>query len=145
MKRKTYKIEIDAPREKVWKILWEDETYRQWTAPFMEGSHAKSDWEEGSKIQFLGPNGSGMLAIIEKKEAPSKMLFKHIGIINEGVEDTESEKVKEWAPAEEQYFLSELNDMTHLRIDMDINEDYLEMFDGIWPKALNKIKVLAEK
>jgi len=145
MKRKAYEIAIDAPREKVWKILWEDDTYRQWTAPFTEGSHAKSDWKEGSKIHFLGPNGSGMLAIIEKKEAPSKMFFKHIGIINEGVEDTESEKVKEWAPAEEQYFLTEKNDRTHLRIDMDINEEYLEMFDGIWPKALEKIKELAEE
>jgi hypothetical protein len=28
---------------------------------------------------------------------------------------------------------------------MDINEDYKEMFEGMWPKALQKLKELAEK
>lgn len=145
MKRKKYQMEMNASREKVWKILWEDETYRQWTAPFMEGSHAKSDWQEGSKILFLDPNGSGMIAIIEKKEAPSKMFFKHIGMIKDGVEDTESEEVKQWTPAVEQYTLSEKdNHKTLLTVEIDIAEKYLQMFDDMWPNALNKIKALSE-
>jgi hypothetical protein len=39
---------INAPKEKVWDALWKDASYRKWTAVFMDGSYAKSDWAEGS-------------------------------------------------------------------------------------------------
>jgi len=45
-------IDINATKEKVWDILWNDATYTQWTSIFCEGSHAVSDWKEGSKILF---------------------------------------------------------------------------------------------
>jgi uncharacterized protein YndB with AHSA1/START domain len=35
-----FKTLIDAPREKVWDILWADDTYQKWTAAFCEGSKA---------------------------------------------------------------------------------------------------------
>ena len=53
MEKKQFKIEIAAPREKVWKILWGDKTYPAWTSVFAEGSRAETDWEEGSKVLFL--------------------------------------------------------------------------------------------
>ncbi len=67
MKTLHFSIKIKAPREKVWQILWEDATYRQWTSVFNESSYAVSDWEEGSKIQFLSADGSGMYSLIDKK------------------------------------------------------------------------------
>ena len=30
---------INAPKEKVWKVLWDDSSYRKWTSVFMEGSY----------------------------------------------------------------------------------------------------------
>ena len=53
-----FKIEINAPKEKVWDILWNDATYKQWTSVFCEGNYVVSDWKEGSKIHFLSPNGT---------------------------------------------------------------------------------------
>ena len=57
---------INAPKEKVWATLWNDNTYRQWTSVFSEGSYAESDWNEGSKILFLSPKGEGMFSVIDK-------------------------------------------------------------------------------
>ena len=34
---------------------------------------------------------------------------------------------------------------TELLVDMDINDEYKEMFEGMWPNALQKLKELAEK
>jgi len=51
----TFETQIDANTKKVWDTLWNDGTYRLWTAVFMEGSYAESNWEEGSPILFLSP------------------------------------------------------------------------------------------
>lgn len=64
MERKEFRTTIDAPKEKVWQVLWNDETYPKWTAPFGEGSRAETDWKEGSKVLFLGAEGEGMVSRI---------------------------------------------------------------------------------
>lgn len=66
MKRLHYEVSIDAPRNRVWEVLWSEETYGKWTAPFDEGSRAISDWEEGSKVLFLSAKGYGMYSKIRK-------------------------------------------------------------------------------
>lgn len=38
-----FKIEINASKEKVWDVLWNEETYKQWTSVFCEGAYAESD------------------------------------------------------------------------------------------------------
>ena len=86
MQKLHFSIDIKAPREKVWKVLWEDATYRDWTSVFAEGSHAKSDWKEGSRIEFLDPGGNGMFAVIDKLVPNEFMSFKHLGQISEGKE-----------------------------------------------------------
>lgn len=55
MEQLNFSIQIKAPKEMVWKALWEDKTNREWTAVFSEGSYAVSSWEEGSKVLFLSP------------------------------------------------------------------------------------------
>ena len=145
MQKQTFQVSIDAPREKVWDILWDENSYRAWTSIFSPGSHAQSDWNKGSKILFLDGNGSGMVSMIEEKIPNEFMSFKHLGEVKDGVEDTESEKVKQWAGAHENYTLRNEDGKTELQVDMDINEEYAEMFGQIFPKALDKVKELAEK
>ena len=60
LKKVSFSTSINAPKNKVWDILWYDETYRKWTSVFMEGSSAQSDWNEGSRIYFTDGKGSGM-------------------------------------------------------------------------------------
>ena len=66
-------------------------------------------------------------------------------MIDNGKEDTTCEAVKQWAGSLENYTLKDLDGKTELLVDMDINDDYKEMFEDMRPKALKKLKELAEK
>ncbi len=140
MQKLYFSIDIKAPREKVWKVLWEDATYRDWTSVFAEGSHAKSDWKEGSRIEFLDPNGNGMFAVIDKLVQNEFMSFKHLGEIREGKE----QPWDEGASGIENYKLKENDEFTTLTVDLDSPEEYGNMFEDIFPKALERVKELAE-
>ena len=145
MERKIFEAMINATPQKVWEILWNDETYRQWTAVFAEGSNAKTDWKTGSKVLFLDGQGNGMVSTIDENRAPEFMSIRHLGVIKNGTEDTTSEEVKKWAGAMENYELSAIDGRTHLKVAMDVAEDYKEYFENKWPLALEKVKALSEK
>src|SRR5687767_1998478 len=136
MEKINLSIIIDAPREKVWNVLWNDSTYREWTSAFSEGSHAISDFRKGSKVLFLGEGGSGMVSRVADVRPPEFMSFEHLGEVKDGVEDTESEKVKIWAGSKENYTLREMKDKTEVLVEMDIDKEYKDMFQQLWPKAL---------
>jgi hypothetical protein len=55
------------------------------------------------------------------------------------------EKETEWAGALENYTFKDIGGKTEVLVDMDSNEEFEEMFQDIWPKALQKLKELAEK
>ncbi len=144
MEKLTFLKSINAPKEKVWKTLWEDETYRKWTSVFSPSSYADTDWKEGSKVLFLDGEGSGMVSKIIANRPNEFMSFRHLGEVHNGVEDTESEKVKGWAGALENYTVKEADGVTELLVEMDINEEHKEMFMQMFPKALEQVKVLSE-
>jgi hypothetical protein len=144
MEKLNFNIVIDATPEKVWKVLWADDTYRKWTSAFSEGSYAETDWKKGSKVLFLDGKGQGMVSKIAENRPNEYMSIEHLGEVKDGVEDTSSEKVKEWAGAHENYTLKKVNGKTELSIDMDINDEYKEMFTKIWPVALDNVKKLSE-
>lgn len=144
MKKLNFNIHINAPTEKVWKTLWDDNTYRQWTSVFHEGSYAESDWKEGSKILFLSPEGSGMYSRIEKLIENGYMSFKHLGEVKNGVEQPENEESKTWAGAMENYTLKGNNNATLLSVDIDMMDAHEEFFSKAFPEALKKVKELSE-
>ncbi|MNC97967.1 hypothetical protein D3C83_157980 [compost metagenome] len=73
------------------------------------------------------------------------MSFRHLGEIKNGVEDTTSDAVKTWSGSMENYTLKEINGKTELSIDMDIADEFKEMFSKMWPNALANVKRLAEE
>lgn len=128
--------------------MLEDATYREWTKVFNEGSYFKGSWDEGSKIVFLGPGEEGkeggMVARIKENRPHEFISIEHYGMIADGVEDTESEEVKAWMPAYENYTFTDKDGGTLLLIDMDVAEKYEAMFKDMWPKALLKLKEICE-
>ena len=146
MEKINFSATINAPREKVWRVLWEDASYRNWTSAFTEGSYAETDnWKEGSKVLFLDPKGSGMVSMVAENKPNEFMSFKHLGVVKDGIEDTKSEAVQGWAGAMENYTLTDENGKTKLIVDMDSTDEFKDYFLKTWPVALEKVKELAEK
>lgn len=140
-----FKIDIHAPKEKIWKILWDEESYRQWTSAFCEGTYAISDWNEGSKIHFLSPNGEGMNSIIESKIDNEYMAFKHISELKNFKEMPIDAATQEWSGALETYRLIPNSAGSILEVSMDCIEKYADYFQKTFPKSLELIKELSEK
>ena len=99
MEKLKFKTVINAAPEKIWKVLWDDTTYRKWTSAFSEGSYAETDWKEGSKVLFLDGKGQGMVSRIAENRPNEYMSIEHLGEVKDGVEDTSSDRVKAWAGA----------------------------------------------
>jgi hypothetical protein len=140
-----FKIEINAPKEKVWRVLWDDDTYKKWTAVFCEGTYAVSDWKEGSKIHFLSPGGEGMNSVIDKKVDNEYMAFKHLSEIKNFQEMPIDAATQEWSGAMETYRLTESNGMTVLDVKMDTVEKYVDYFITTFPNGLEMVKKLSEE
>jgi hypothetical protein len=145
MQKINFSTSINAPKEKVWDILWDDASYRKWTTAFSEGSYAETDnWKEGTEVKFLDPKGSGMISRVAVNKPNEFMSFEHLGEVKDGVINKDSDKVKQWAGAKENYTLNETGGVTTLDIEMDTAEEYKDMFSQMWPKALEQVKALAE-
>jgi uncharacterized protein YndB with AHSA1/START domain len=142
--KQTFSVQINSQPETVWATLWNEDTYPQWTEPFAPGSRAESDWKEGSKVLFLDGKGQGMVSRIAELQPNTYMSFEHLGEVMNGVEDTSSPRVKEWAGARENYRLQPNGNRTNLVVDIDITHEMAGHFQEIFPKALQRVKELAE-
>ena len=147
MKTLQFTKEINAPAQKVWNVLWDESTYPLCTNAFNPGggSTIRSDWQVGGKTFFLDGKGNGMISTIESKKEPYEMVFKHLGEMINGVEDTSSDKVKAWAGALEEYQLSENNGITTLTVSIQTDEAWEKMLTNGFTKGLEEVKKLAEQ
>ena len=68
----------------------------------------------------------------------------HAGESNR-VEDTESEAVRAWAPAYENYTLAPLDGGTRILVDQDLDEKYVESMQKTWSKAFELLRQLCEE
>ena len=142
------KRQFDAPREKVWNILWGETSYPAWTSVFAEGSHVETDWKKGSKALFLDGKNEGMVSTIAENKPNEFMSIKHLGTVKDGVEDVDSPESQQWAGGLENYTLNAVGGGTELVVDMSANnipQEFVDYFEKTWPIALNKLKELAEQ
>lgn len=148
-----FSITIRAPKEKVWNTMLQPETYRIWTTEFMEGiaefgegSYYEGSWEQGAKIRFLGPDGSGgMTSVIAENNPYQFISIKHLGIVKDGMDDTESPEAKAWSGVYENYTFDECGGVTELMVDMSgVPAEFEQYMADAWPKALAKLKSLCE-
>jgi len=146
MHRLTFSTTIHAPKEKIWRVMLDDAGFREWTSAFQPGSYAVTDWKEGSKALFLTPEGEGMVSKIVTHRPQEFLSIQHLGVVKNGVEDTTSEAVRTWAGALENYTPREVpGGGATLTIHMDTADEYKAYFEETWPKALEKLKEIAER
>lgn len=151
MKKLQYKIEINAPVEKVYSTMLgidNIETYKQWTAVFNPSSTYKGNWEKGSKILFIGTdeNGKtgGMISEIAENIPNKFVSIRHFGVLQDEKEITEGPEVEKWAGGLENYSFEEMNGVTIVSVETDTIEEYINYFEEHWPKALEKLKEIVE-
>lgn len=149
MKKINLGITINASREAVWDAIVDDSKYRLWTSAFQETSYFEGGWNKGDTIRFIGTNEKGekegMVSEIAESIYPNYISIKHLGYIVNGIDDTTSEDIKKWAPAFENYTLETVQEnKTLFKIDMDVTDEFYDMFMDLWPKALAKLKEVSE-
>lgn len=144
MQTLSYDIEIKTSKQKVWEILWQKESCQAWAQFFSCNSTIRSNQKVGGKTYFYDDKG-GMISTIERLDEPNVIIFKHIGMIQDGEEDTESDEVKSWAGALEKYMLFDSDDVTQLYVEVDIQPQYIEMMNQGFEKGLALVKQLAEQ
>ncbi|WP_419870564.1 SRPBCC family protein [Chryseobacterium sp. CT-SW4] len=145
METLSYEKEINASSQKIWDVLWGAETYNQWTRFFNPDSAMKSDWKVGGKTYFVNANGEGMVSTIESLNEPNEVIFKHLGFVKDGVEDTQSKEVVDWQGAHEKYFLIDLGGKTKLHVEVQVDSEWKDDMNNGFTKGLEVIKNLAEQ
>jgi hypothetical protein len=143
MKKLKFSIEIIAPREKVWNTLWEDKTFRDWARIINEGTYMVGEMKEGSVVQFISSvSGYGVTSLVEKFVPNEYILFWQKA---DTKDSGEREREKEWTGGTESYSLAENDDVITLTVDIDVPPGQEETFKIRYPKALERVKILAEK
>jgi uncharacterized protein YndB with AHSA1/START domain len=143
MKELQFSIEINAPKEKVWDTLWQDKTFRQWAGLIDPGTYMVGDLNEGNEIQFISAeNGYGVTSLVEKLVTNEFLLLKHQA---DTQESGKREREKEWTGGSERYLLVESDGITTLTASFDVPLEMEEYFTVHYPKALEQVKILAEK
>ncbi len=134
-----YTIEINAAPEKVWTVLWDDTSYRQWTSAFSKGSFYVGTWDEESIVKFFDPENNGMYSRVLKNDPNKEMVFLHLGEIYDGVEVPQ-----DWGDATEAYLLEESEEGTKLTAKIKASEEFKDFFEDKFPQALQNVKNLSE-
>jgi hypothetical protein len=143
MQKRQFLIEIKSPRERVWNTLWEDKTFRDWANIIDEGMYMVGEMEEGNEVQFISSvSGYGVTSLVEKLVQNEFVSFRQVA---DTMDSGEREREKEWTGGTESYSLAKNNDVTTLTVDIDVPPGQEETFKVRFPKALERVRILAEK
>lgn len=137
-----FEIEINAPREKVWRTLWQDETFRQWASLVDPGTYMVGELREGNEVQFISAEGYGVTSLVAKLIPNEFILFKHqADTQNKG----ESSRDDQWTGGKESYALTSKDGVTTLAMTFDVPTELEQVMGVSYPKALERVKELSER
>lgn len=137
-------IEIQAPEDKIWRVLFTSDYIPEWYTAFGDGIKADTDWQQGSKAAFTDNKGNGMLGKIAKHEPNKLLVIEYEGFLVNGKEDFESAGAREARGAQEIYQLQKSANGNLLSISCEMDENYFGFMSAAWEIALQKIKELSE-
>ena len=144
MKKLRFTQLIAAQPARVFQTLIGNDTYPQWAGAFHEGSYAVTDWQPGSRVHFLTPEGRGMYSDIVRRTDGEEITFRHLGEMKEGQEQPPVGEESGWMGAEESYRMRAVAGGTELTALVDTLEDWAGYMEEKFPKALARLKELAE-
>lgn len=144
---KTYSIEIDAPREVIWKLLVGRDSFGKWCEPFSPRPlFYEGEWALGQEIKYLTTTKEGLrvgtIGTIDEYVPNSHSRCTFSGVVENGQETRGGDS--EWIGTREQYDLTGDSAPYTLTVVGDFTDDMVDFFDDTWPKALQALKALAE-
>ncbi len=139
-----HSIEINASKEKVWKVLWGDETLRDWANIIDEGTYMEGTLQEGGEVTFMSASGYGVASKIEKMIPNEYVSFLWTSDITVGKDGAIEKRDTQWTGGKENYGLQETNSKVTLSVTQDVPDELVEHFKTKYPEALERVKVLAE-
>ncbi len=143
-----HSIEINASKEKVWKVLWDDQTLRDWAGIIDEGTYMTGNLQEGNEVNFIGNSEGGVsygvTSRVEKLIPNKYILLTRIADIKIDKDGKIEKRDKQWAGGTESYELEESNDKVTLSVTQDVPAELVEYFETKYPQVLQRVKVLAE-
>lgn len=136
MKNLQYKTQINATPEKLWKTLWDAESYQEWNS----GNTYNGNWSEGEEMKFLDQQNNGMYSVVEKNVKEKEMAMKHLGWIMNGELSPQG-----WEDSRISYHLEPAENGTELAINVNALDEFVDFYNGHIPKIFEKIKAIAER
>ena len=142
MKQIQFSIKIQSSKENVWSTLWNDTTFRIWANIIDDGTYMVGELIQGKTVQFLsGSSGYGVTSYIEKVIPNEFIRFKHL---QDTMDLGSNTREPEWSGGSESYSLRESEGCTTMLVIFDIPAEHVEMFEDIYPKALDCVRRMAE-
>jgi uncharacterized protein YndB with AHSA1/START domain len=143
-----FEIMIAAPPQRVYDLMLAPDSYRAWTSEFNPTSTYEGSWAEGSMIRFLGCDAEGriggMVSRIRRNIPATEISIEHLGLIKDGVDMMDGPEVAGWSGAIEHYAFHASDGGTRLVVSLEAHADFVDYFEDTWPKALTRLKAIAE-
>ncbi len=143
MNEMLFSIAINAAKERVWATLWQDATFRDWASIIDPETYKVGDLQEGNEIQFISAaNGYGVTSLAETVRPGEFLRLRH----RADTQETGSrEREPQWTGSAETYTLAEEDGVTTLAVAFGVPPELEEYFEDAYPKALQRVKELAER
>ena len=151
MERIKFEVVINGPVARVYDVMLgitDRTTYEQWTAMFNPTSTYEGNWEEGSKMLFVGTdengNRGGMVSEVAEHIPHRFVSIRHYGLVKGNEEITSGAEVEAWADGRENYTFEENDGITTVTVELDTAPDFIAYMNDTYPMALGKLKELCE-
>lgn len=148
MERLNFEIQIKTSPEKLFQVLFEPDSFAQWSKAFDPQSHVEGSWETGSLMRFLTYDSEnqlcGLICYVRENIPHRKIHLDHVGVLQNGQEIFEGPEVESLKGASEIYHILPQGDHCLLQIESDAFDNLQDFFLDTWPVALQKIKALCE-
>lgn len=148
MERLEFKIEINAPVAVVFKMMFDAETYKQWTAVFSSSSDYEGKWQQGERIMFTCFNKEGkregMIGIVEEYVENRFVSVRYIGVLDGESEISEGDAIQPFIGNYENYYFETLGSGTGVKVEVDVDDTFKSYMLETYPQALDRLKAISE-
>ena len=144
MKTLKHSINISASPEEIWNAIFSPDCFKKWGAEFGPDPNFSGTWEEGTEMHFYDSDHNGMVALVEKCDLHKTLVLRYVACLAGGKKDVAAIEKMDWKDHLEKYLIEEKENGCTLQIESDTGDEFVEAFTAAWPRALNRIKDMAE-